>query len=597
MSNKLFTTIPVPRFPSNTFSLSRSVMFNPRLQKLYAPNIIETIPGDGFNERSEQFARTQPMVAPVFAKMNADQHAFFVPCWQLNEHFDEFITGGEDGMYQDKMPYMYVKDIFTIIQNIFTYEDDFLTDNPSTPVSQVRAVMENIQNIIEHCDLLRAVPFLLPDFLEIPNNNDKYNIFISNQDAFFDVNEDRLSDSTLRVNLLPFGAYLKVWNEFFRDENLCEDTWKSIWKDNQYGDVSLYYATGYVDPSDICNLADVGGDPLNYANFWAALLGVLPRAWKKDYFTAALPFTQKGPEVLLPLSGVFPVEFSGTTTPDPTSAVQWNGAGQNLFQAVEGGGTTPITANTSLNASGLGSTIQDLRRAVALEQFYEADGRGGNRYPENTLVQFGVRTPDSRLPRAQFLGSNTSPISISEVVQNSSTADQPTPQGTLAGKGISYGNNRLCRQYITMHGFLINLYSVRTQAIYESGVHPMFSRFDRTEYAWPRFAHLGEQPVYVKEMFVDDTVTEDEVFGYEPRYSEYKSEKSSVHHLLKGSLNYWTMSRRFSDKPQLSEEFIYNAPRLDAFAVVNPLQSPLIVEIDYRVRANRKLPFFGVPSI
>lgn len=568
-------------------------MFNPRLQKLYAPNIIETIPGDGFNERSEQFARTQPMVAPVFAKMNADQHAFFVPCWQLNEHFDEFITGGEDGLYQDKMPYMYVKDIHSIIYQIFDKEDSVeLSD-----YRQYNSVIECIQNIIEHCDLLRSVPFILPDFSYANSNSDIPKVRGYNFQRYSALNSNTLADANLRVNLLPFGAYLKVWNEFFRDENLCEDTWKSIWKDNQYGDVSLYYATGYVSPAQICNLADVQDDVLAYANFWSALLGVLPRAWKKDYFTAALPFTQKGPEVLLPLSGVFPVEFSGTSTPDPTSAVQWSGSGQNLFQAVEGGGTSPITASTSLNASGLGSTIQDLRRAVALEQFYEADGRGGNRYPENTLVQFGVRTPDSRLPRAQFLGSNTSPISISEVVQNSSTADQPTPQGTLAGKGISYGNNRLCRQYITMHGFIINLYSVRTQAIYESGVHPMFSRFDRTEYAWPRFAHLGEQPVYVKEMFVDRTVAEDEVFGYEPRYSEYKSEKSSVHHLLKGSLNYWTMSRRFSDKPQLSEEFIYNAPRLDAFAVVNPLQSPLIVEIDYRVRANRKLPFFGVPSI
>lgn len=570
-------------------------MFNPRLQKLYAPNIIETIPGDGFNERSEQFARTQPMVAPVFAKMNADQHAFFVPCWQLNEHFDEFITGGEDGMYQDKMPYCYVRDIYSVIDTILEITGDYITDTEEPSAQYVQSVFECVQNIIEHCDLLRAVPFILPDFIPI-SDDDIEGTFNANVQAFIKLNSE-LSYSKLRVNLLPFGAYLKVWNEFFRDENLCEDTWKSIWKDNQYGDVSLYYATGYVDLSQVCNFADTGSDLLKYASFWSALLGVLPRAWKKDYFTAALPFTQKGPEVLLPLSGVFPVEFAGTEIPDTSSPVQWNGLSQNLFQAVEGGGTSPITASTSLNASGLGSTIQDLRRAVALEQFYEADGRGGNRYPENTLVQFGVRTPDSRLPRAQFLGSNTSPISISEVVQNSSTADQPTPQGTLAGKGISYGNNRLCRQYITMHGFLINLYSVRTQAIYESGVHPMFSRFDRTEYAWPRFAHLGEQPVYVKEMFVDRTVAEDEVFGYEPRYSEYKSEKSSVHHLLKGSLNYWTMSRRFSDKPQLSEEFIYNAPRLDAFAVVNPLQSPLIVEIDYRVRANRKLPFFGVPSI
>ena len=256
-----------------------------------------------------------------------------------------------------------------------------------------------------------------------------------------------------------------------------------------------------------------------------------------------------------------------------------------------------MKANVTLNASGLGTTITDVRRAFRLEEMEEADARGGNRYPENTLMQFGVHTPDSRLPRAQFLGSCTSPVQVSEVVQTSASGSGVSPQGTLAGKGISYGSSHLMKGYFTMHGFTVNFYSLRTKAVYEAGIHPMFSRYDRTEYAWPRFANLGEQPVYDKELYVDGSTTEDGVFGYEPRYSEYKSEKSSVHGLLKGSLNYWTMSRRFASQPQLNEEFITNSPRLDNFAVVNKLQAPFIVEIDYRVRANRKLPYFGVPTL
>lgn len=212
------------------------------------------------------------------------------------------------------------------------------------------------------------------------------------------------------------------------------------------------------------------------------------------------------------------------------------------------------------------------------------------------MVQWGVRTPDSRLPRCQFLGSNSSPVQISEVVQTSETS-QISPQGNLAGKSVSYGSNRLFKEYSSMHGFTVCLYSMRVHSVYEGGIHPMFSRYDRTEYAWPRFAHLGEQPVYDKELFVDSNTAEDGVFGYEPRYSEYKSDRSSVHGTLKGSLNFWTMSRRFSSQPQLSAEFIYNSPRLDSFQVVNRLQAPFIVEIDYRIRANRKLPFFGVPSL
>lgn len=392
---------------------------------------------------------------------------------------------------------------------------------------------------------------------------------------------------------------MKVWCEFFRDENLCEDLYDLVWK-NSAGtyDVTLYSHVGYFAYTDIQAPSSDEG-----FFFWTSLLGVKNRAWKKDYFTAALPFTQKGPDVLLPLSGVFPVEFTGNSSAQASSRQvsfvgDGSGAGSSgyLGTADGTGGFDKVNGSVSLGASGLGSTIIDVRRAFALEEFYEADGRGGNRYPENTLMQFGVHTPDSRLPRAQFLGSNTSPVQISEVVQTSST-DSTSPQGTLAGKGTSYGNNRLFKQFCTMHGFILNFYSIQTRAIYEQGIHPMFSRYDRTEYAWPRFAHLGEQPVYVKELFVNADVSEEEVFGYEPRYSEYKSEKSSVHGLLKGSLNFWTMSRRFANKPQLNEEFIYGAPRLDNFAVTNPLQPPYIVEIDYRIRSNRMLPFFGVPMI
>lgn len=569
-------------------------MFTPRLQKLYCTNIIETIPGDGINERSEQFARTQPMVAPTFAKMNADQFAFFVPAWQIHEHFDDFITGGDKGDYQEKMPYVTIGQLYGFI---FSYLDNLITalDNNDISYSDYNIVLEYLQSVIEHCDLLRAVPFKLPDFI-LATAATALTVASANLSAFQALNNSLLS-CPLRVNLLPFAAYLKVWCEYFRDENLVDDYFESIWKGN-----NLHLTTGAVTLTSVISYPDWTDsvEIIEQAQKFCALFGVLPRAWKKDYFTAALPFTQKGPEVLIPLAGTFPVDFN---TPNPNtwldqSVTASSGGGSKVGLAGSTGASKqPIAGSVTLDSSGLGATIQDLRRAFRLEEFYEADARGGNRYPENTLMQFGVRTPDSRLPRAIFLGSNNSPIQISEVVQTSSTASQPTPQGTLAGKGISYGNNRLSAYYYTMHGFLLNFYSVRVHAVYEQGIHPMFSRFDRTEYAWPRFAHLGEQPVYTKELFVNSSSTETEVFGYEPRYSEYKSEKSSIHGTLKGSLNFWTMSRRFGSKPLLNEEFIYNPPRLDNFVLTNPLQSPLIVEIDYRVRANRKLPFFGVPML
>lgn len=573
-------------------------MFCPRLQKLYVPNVIEIIPGDGMNERAEQFARTRPMVTPVFSKMNAFQEAFFVPNWQLNEHFDDFITGGEDGSYQEKMPWTTVQHIYQVIYTLLSVGS--FTQFTVT-AEEYNSILEKIQSVIEHIDLMRAVPIILPDFI-LATAATLSSVQSSNLSAFTSLNSSSLNSSTLRVNYLPFGAVLKVWSEYYRDENLCEDEFDLYWKGSGVAK-SLYSSTGQVSINQITgvtlNTSTSSRDDYDLVfKTVYAIFGAHNRAWKKDYFTSALPFTQKGPDVLLPLSGVFPVEWdtesaSGDVKMYVSSPVSTK---PELYtDNASPGQNTIIKGSVNLQNQGLGSTIVDVRRAFALEEFFEADGRGGNRYPENTMMQFGVRTPDSRLPRAQYLGGNSSPIQISEVVQNSESGS--TPQGNLAGKGISYGNNRLCRSYNTMHGFIINTYSVRTQAIYEGGIHPMYSRFDRTEYAWPRFAHLGEQPIHTKELFVDSTVTEDETFGYTPRYAEYKSERSSVHGPLKGSLNFWTMSRRFGNKPQLTEEFIYNSPRLDAFVVTNPLQAPIICEIDYRVRANRKLPFFGVPMI
>lgn len=126
----------------------------------------------------------------------------------------------------------------------------------------------------------------------------------------------------------------------------------------------------------------------------------------------------------------------------------------------------------------------------------------------------------------------------------------------------------------------------------------MFSRYDRTEYAWPRFAHLGEQPIYVKQLYAKSkSVAEDEVFGYTPRYADYKSDTGSIHGRLKSNLNFWTMARRWSNKPVLNEEFIYSRPRQDAWVVTNHLEPTFIMELDYHVRSNRILLFYGQPHM
>ena len=583
MSNKLFTTVPVPKFPRSTFSLSRPVLFAPRMHKEYPTEIIEIIPGDGLKIHTEAYAKSQPMVAPTFAKMDVAQESFFVPCWQLNEHFDDFITGGERGNYLEKMPYI-------TIGTIYTFLSELIVNNFNAgSFEEYNERLTQFQDILDSLDIMRSIPVVVPDFLletmEDWNFGD-CEIASANATAFYDLNT-HLRNSNLRINLLPFGANLKIWCEFYRDENLCDDLFEMYWHGAETN-IDLYKATGNQALAFTEYFDQIGPD-LDFIEFFHALFGLKSRAWKKDYFTSALPFVQKGPDVMLPLDAQ--VTFSGPSAGEITDSVLWNKFYQK-FQTQEGGGFI----SGSISGANVGTSIQDVRTAFKLEEMYEADGRFGSRYPENMLGQFGVHTPDSRLPRCQFLGSNKQPIQIAQVIQNSST-DATSPQGNLAGLSSTYGSNNLCKTYQSQHGFLVCFTAIRVHSLYQQGIHPMFSRYDRTEYAWPRFAHLGEQPIYEKQLFVDSSVTEDDVFGYTPRYADYKSDTGSIHGPLKGSLNYWTMARRFGNKPVLNKDFIYGRPRQDAFVVVNHLQPCFIMELDYHVRANRVLPFYGQPHI
>lgn len=625
MSNKIYTSVPVPKFPRNVFSLSRPVVGSMRMQRNYPTEIIEIVPGDALNLRQETFLRTAPLVAPPLAKVTLSHHAFFVPCWQLHEKFDDFITGGEKMDFHDHMPYttvgVFYHWIYGVLINIYAALNGGPDGSYAGWLSLSSDRMEEVISLIEMLDYSRAVPFYLPEFqpVQVVSSSDDNVIYDldnlpdisltsewsaladiaeANVYAFIKYNPLFLANSDIRVNLLPIYAYLKVWCEYFRDENLVDDFWDEL------KDSSWFSTTDRLDEIAPHFTIQAGGLPdamFSSDDFdnWIVIserLALKKRAWRKDRFTSALPWTQKGPDISIPISGTVPVSVD-TLDPKPTSNSQPLN-GQSSGAITTGGVARAITGTADLSEATGMATMRDLRRAEAVEEFEEADGRFGNRYPENTLGQFGVYTPDSRLPRAQFLGSARQVVSFGEIPQTSETGD--TPLGTLAGKGTSYSPNFLFKRRFTMHGFVIIMTSIQVSAMYEQGIHPMFSRFDRTEYAWPRYARLGEEPIYAKELSIfGENVDEDAVFGYAPRYSTYKSDTGSIHGQMKTTLNYWTFSRKFPiDKdPTLSKDFIYNDPRRDAFAVTNPYAECFYFEIDWKVRASRLLPFYGVPSI
>lgn len=631
MSNKIYTRVPVPSFPTNVFSLSRPVVGSMRMQRLYPTEILEVIPGDAMNLRQETFLRTAPLVAPPLAKLTLSHHAFFVPAWQLHEKFDDFITGGEKMDFTDHMPYTYVGDVYQWIDGLLSAQYLMLGDSTdwADAPGYLRSskLLEDIVSVVEGLDFSRAIPFTLPEFnvvqatdsngniLDLDNLDlsdfsdetqavsDMQDVAKGNWDAWRKYNPSFLHSSQLRVNLLPFYAQLKVWSEYFRDENLVDDFWDELRESGLFS--ALDYQDFHLDAySDLAtNPSDIDSNMTDTWLTYVKLFSVKKRAWKKDRFTSALPWTQKGPDVTIPLAGSLPVSVDRSSVIPSSGSPSLLRVGQTSGTLGLGNSSSFSESTTLLGSADLSSasgmaTMRDLRRAEAVEEFEEADGRFGNRYPENTLGQFGVFTPDSRLPRSQFLGSTKQVIGFGEIAQTSETGD--TPLGTLAGKGTGYNSGFLFKQRFTMHGFVVIFTSIQVSALYEQGIHPMFSRFDRTEYAWPRYARLGEEPIYAKELSIfGENVEEDSVFGYAPRYSTYKSDTGSVHGQFKSTLNYWTFSRKFpvDQDPVLNSEFIYNDPRRDAFAITNPYAECFYFEIDWRVRASRKLPFFGVPSI
>lgn len=553
MSNKLYTTIPAPKVSRNVFNLSRPHGLSMPYQRVCPAGLTEIVPGDKFFWNSEVFVRTQPMLAPVMTEQKISLHAFFVPLRTLNENFSKFMFNNKQGNYTDVLPYVTLGEIYLAVQNFIQNPGTL----PDVPVDVIR--------ILDYMGL----PFAYRSATD-------RSTFVSNWLS----DNSSLSTSQIRVNLCPFFAYTKIWSEYFRDENLIEDPFDE-WIGYGYSDVrTIVGKCSFLSLSNSTNA-------IRARRFLRLFMSLSPRAWQHDRFTSSLPFAQRGPDVLLPVDGQFQVHQDG---PGQSGNVSWDGSDGTL--TVDQDGDIDLFGDIT----GVSTTINDFRRAERLQRWYENSARGGVRPNEATLAHFGVRTPDATLDRAEFLGGSMQPIVISEVAQTSEST-QSSPQGTLAGKGTSYKSTGLFRHYFTEHGFVFVLASALIRPSYWQGVPRVFSRMQRDEYYWPEFALLGEEPVFNKELFVDGSTTEDGVFGYVPRYSDYKSALPEVHGDFRTSLDFWVNPRKFANQPALNSEFIFGNPQKTMYAVSSDYSDSLLVTIRHSVRASRLMPFYGVPTI
>lgn len=398
-----------------------------------------------------------------------------------------------------------------------------------------------------------------------------------------------------KVSAIPLAGYQMIYNDYYRDQNLI--------------------------PEVNYKLVDGGGNSSN-----AALVQLRKRAWQHDYFTAALPWAQKGDAVTLPVaesfqdvpvyttpgkstimrptgiaslnpSTFYPVQGrTGATAIDPATiqfppAAVSGGGNVNAFIDAELSGFKAKTSDLQVQAV----TINNLRIAFALQSWLEQAARGGSRYVENLRAKWGVISPDARQQRPEYVGGSRQPISISEVLQMSESSE--TPQGNMSGHGISVGRGKGSFYKATEHGYFFAIMSVMPKTDYFQGIPRNFSKFDPFDYADPLFANLGEQAILNRELYYTNDDKNDDVFGYLPRFSEYKYMSNRISGHFRNQLDYWHMARKFATRPNLNGNFVTADPTHRVFAVTDPSEHKIYAYINHETRWRRKLPVFGTPSI
>lgn len=406
------------------------------------------------------------------------------------------------------------------------------------------------------------------------------------------------------ISALPFRGVYLIWNEWFRDENLQK---------------SVKIQKG--DANEVLNSTRSADQPSWVFTSGTSIVPGLacpPRGKRHDYFTSALPWTQRGPGVNISLSGDAPVvgngQCLGLAPNDANGAVGYLNMSSNVGAMLRtSGGSEWDTGQTAFvtsdgSKSGLladlsdisAITINGLRTAFQMQKFYERLARGGSRYTEVLRSFFGVVSPDARLQRPEFLGSFTKMVNVNPIAQTSAT-DSTSPQGNLSAYGVTAAGFHGFTKSFVEHGYIIGFVCARADLTYQQGINKMWLRSTVYDFYWPTFAHLGEQAIELREIYAQGTKADTTVFGYQERYAEYRYKPSQITGKFRssvtgGNLDVWHLSQFFSNAPTLNEEFITENPPIKRIVAVQD-EPEFLLDIGFRYTTVRPMPMFGTPGL
>mgnify|MGYP002796504934 FL=1 len=508
----------------------------------------EVLPGDTISCQLNGLIRMATPLYPVMDNCYLDTYAFFVPCRLLWEHWENLMGQNDSSYWAETTEY-------------------------SVPQTTAPGTGWQIGTIA--------------DYMGVPTGV-----------------------HGISVNSLPFRAYARIWNEWFRDENLQQPVVQDTDDANNTGSNT---GTALTD-------AQNGGLPLKVAKY-------------HDYFTSCLPEPQKGEAASIPVAtGVLPVywanqnkEFYGDGQNDLGLSVYEVTSQKPLWSrhvegATEWGDRSNLTGTTDKTIPVMGDglvykgylaadaseltaiTINELRQAIAIQHILEADARGGTRYTELLTHEFGVTSPDSRLQRSEYLGGTRVPININQVIQQSGTTET-SPQGNTAAYSMTTLRNKMCSYSAVEHGYILILGCIRVNHSYQQGLSRMWTRKTRFDFYHPMLANLGEMAVLNKEIYCQGNEQDDEVFGYQEAWADYRYHPNIVTGEMRSqytqTLDAWHYGDYYEELPKLSSSWIQEGvENIDrTLAVQSENSHQFIADFYFDQTWTRPMPIYSVPGL